>query len=97
MSYRLLVCDLDGTLLDHPPDLDLLLIDGLQHLNVPLTETIGIGDQENDLEMIEAAGLGIAMPGAPETVRQAAWRVVPPDEQGGLLALFTEILPQYFA
>jgi hydroxymethylpyrimidine pyrophosphatase-like HAD family hydrolase len=22
VSYRLLVCDLDGTLLDHPPDLD---------------------------------------------------------------------------
>jgi hypothetical protein len=34
---------------------------------------------------------------APETVRQAAGRVVPSDEQGGLLALFTEILPQYFA
>jgi len=68
-----------------------------EHLNVPFTETIGIGDQENDLEMIEAAGLGIAMPGAPETVRQAAGRVSPPDEQGGLLALFTEILPQYFA
>jgi len=67
------------------------------HLSVPLTETIGVGDQENDLEMIEAAGLGIAMSCAPETVRQAAGRVVPSDEQGGLLALFTEILPQYFA
>ena len=68
-----------------------------EHLSVPITETIGIGDQENDLEMIEAAGLGIAMPCAPGTVRQAAGRVAPPDEAGGLLALFTEILPQYFA
>jgi Cof subfamily protein (haloacid dehalogenase superfamily) len=68
-----------------------------EHLSVPLTDTIGIGDQENDLEMIEAAGLGIAMPCAPETVRRAAGRVAPPDEEGGLLALFTEILPQYFA
>ncbi|HEY4908941.1 MAG TPA: HAD family hydrolase [Methylomirabilota bacterium] len=67
------------------------------HLSVPLEETIGVGDQENDLEMIKAAGLGIAMPRAPETVRQAAGRVAPPDDQGGLLALFTEILPQYFA
>jgi Cof subfamily protein (haloacid dehalogenase superfamily) len=67
------------------------------HLNVPLVETIGVGDQENDLEMIEAAGLGIAMSCAPETVRRVAGRVAPSDEQGGLLALFTEILPQYFA
>ena len=62
-----------------------------------LSEVIGVGDQENDLEMIRAAGLGIAMPRAPETVRQAAGRVAPPDDKGGLLALFTEILPQYFA
>jgi Cof subfamily protein (haloacid dehalogenase superfamily) len=67
------------------------------YLSVPLAETIGVGDQENDLEMIKAAGLGIAMPHAPETVRQAAGRVAPPDDQGGLLALFTEILPHYFA
>jgi Cof subfamily protein (haloacid dehalogenase superfamily) len=67
------------------------------HLGVPLAEAIGVGDQENDLEMIMAAGLGIAMPRAPETVRAAAGRVTPPDAQGGLLALFAEILPQYFA
>ena len=64
---------------------------------MPLDGTIAVGDQENDLEMIRAAGLGIAMPRAPETVRRAAGRVAPPDEQGGLLALFTEILPEYFA
>lgn len=68
-----------------------------EHLGVPLAETVGVGDEENDLEMIEAAGLGVAMPHAPEAVRQAAGRLAPPDEQGGLLALFAEILPQYFA
>ena len=67
------------------------------HLGVRLEEVIAVGDQENDLEMIRAAGLGVAMPESPETVRQAAGRVAPPDEQGGLLALFTEILPDYFA
>jgi Cof subfamily protein (haloacid dehalogenase superfamily) len=66
------------------------------HLGVPLAEVIAVGDQENDLEMICAAGLGVAMPQAPETVRRAAGRVAPPDEQGGLLALFTELLPEYF-
>jgi len=29
-----------------------------EHLDVPLGRTIAVGDQENDLEMIEAAGLG---------------------------------------
>jgi hydroxymethylpyrimidine pyrophosphatase-like HAD family hydrolase len=43
-----------------------------------------------------AAGLGIAMPQAPETVRQAAQRVAPSDAEGGLRALFREILPQHF-
>ena len=56
-----------------------------------------MGDQENDLEMIEAAGLGIAMPQAPEGVRKAARQVAPSDAEGGLLALFREILPQHFA
>jgi hydroxymethylpyrimidine pyrophosphatase-like HAD family hydrolase len=67
------------------------------HLGVPLEETIAVGDQENDLEMIRAAGLGVPMPLASETVRGAAGRVAPPDDQGGLLALFTEILPEFFA
>ncbi len=67
------------------------------HLDVPLEDVVAVGDEENDTEMIRAAGLGIAMPKAPESVQQAAGRVAPPDEQGGLLALFTEIMPEYFA
>jgi hydroxymethylpyrimidine pyrophosphatase-like HAD family hydrolase len=30
VPYRLLVCDLDGTLLDHPPDFDPALVAGLR-------------------------------------------------------------------
>jgi hypothetical protein len=41
--------------------------------------------------------LGIAMPGAPEALRKAAGCIAPAGERGGLLGLFTEILPQYFA
>jgi hydroxymethylpyrimidine pyrophosphatase-like HAD family hydrolase len=35
-----------------------------------------VGDGENDLELIRAAGLGIAMGNAPDLVQQAADRVV---------------------
>jgi len=67
------------------------------HLGVPLERVVAVGDQENDLEMIEAAGLGVAMPGSPSAVRRAANRVAPPPDAGGLLALFRDILPEYFA
>jgi hypothetical protein len=56
-----------------------------------------VGDQENDLEMIRAAGLGVAMPQAPDFVRQAAARVAPPPRAGGLVALLREVLPERFA
>jgi len=63
---------------------------------VPLADIVAVGDQENDVEMIRAAGLGVAMPGAPEAVRNQAGRVAPTPDKGGLLALFREILPEYF-
>ena len=67
-----------------------------EHLGVPLSQTIAVGDQENDLEMIEAAGLGVAMPDAPARVRAAAGRVAPSARDGGLLALFRELMPERF-
>ena len=41
-------------------------------LGVPMAQTIAIGDQINDLSMIEAAGLGIAMANAEEGVKAVA-------------------------
>ena len=73
------------------------LADLAAHVSVPLAHVVAVGDQENDLEMIRAAGIGVAMPQAPEGVRAAADRVAPTPAEGGLLALFREILPDYFA
>jgi hypothetical protein len=42
------------------------------------------GDGDNDLELIRAAGLGIAMGNAPEHVRAAADRVVGHVDEAGL-------------
>ena len=39
---------------------------------VPLGEVIAIGDSENDLSMIQAAGLGVAVANAQEHVKAAA-------------------------
>jgi hypothetical protein len=67
-----------------------------EHLGVPLAAVVAVGDQENDLEMLRAAGLGVAMPHAPEAVRRAADRIAPSASRGGLLALFGELFPGRF-
>lgn len=41
-------------------------------LAIPLSATMAIGDQFNDLEMLALAGLGVAMGGAPDAVQAAA-------------------------
>jgi Cof subfamily protein (haloacid dehalogenase superfamily) len=66
------------------------------HLSLPLARVVAVGDQENDLEMLREAGLGVAMPHAPEPVRRAADRVAPASAEGGLLALFGELFPGRF-
>ena len=66
------------------------------HLRVPLARVVAVGDQENDLEMLREAGLGVAMPHAPDPVRRAADRVAPGAAEGGLLALLGELFPGRF-
>jgi Cof subfamily protein (haloacid dehalogenase superfamily) len=43
-----------------------------EYLRVPLEEVIAMGDQENDIEMLRAAGLGIAVGNASDTAKAAA-------------------------
>ena len=45
---------------------------------------IGIGDNFNDLDMIEYAGLGVAMGNAPDAVRRAADLVAPDNDADGV-------------
>jgi len=54
------------------------------HLGIPLAETIAVGDNLNDLEMIRIAGLGVAMGNAPEEVKSHAGYVALTNEQEGL-------------
>jgi Cof subfamily protein (haloacid dehalogenase superfamily) len=53
-------------------------------LSVSIEETIAVGDNWNDLEMIEAAGLGVAMGHAPEGVRAKAGYVCGTAEEEGV-------------
>jgi Cof subfamily protein (haloacid dehalogenase superfamily) len=52
-------------------------------LGVPMSATMAVGDQVNDLEMLTMAGLGVAMGGAPPEVRAAADHVTAGIEEDG--------------
>ncbi len=63
-----------------------------RRLGIEPRETLAIGDQLNDLEMIGEAGVGVAMAGAPEAVRAAARVVAPPIEEEGAAQVLEELL-----
>ena len=66
------------------------------HLGVSLDRVVAVGDHDNDLEMVEVAGVGLAMAHAPESVRAVADRIAPAPADGGLLRLLAEVLPESF-
>jgi Cof subfamily protein (haloacid dehalogenase superfamily) len=55
-----------------------------ERCGVELAEVMAVGDNFNDLDMIEAAGLGVAMGNAPAAVRARADWVAPSVEEDGL-------------
>jgi Cof subfamily protein (haloacid dehalogenase superfamily) len=57
------------------------------HLGIPLGETIGIGDNDNDLELMEQAGLGVAMGNASPMVKAAADYIAPPVDEEGVVEI----------
>ncbi len=64
-----------------------------RRLGVDLRDALAIGDQLNDLEMIEEVGFGVAMPHGPAELRAAASLVAPPfDEDGAAQVLETYVL-----
>ena len=54
------------------------------HLGFSLEETIGIGDNDNDLELVEWAGLGVAMGNASPALEAAADYIAPPVDNDGV-------------
>ena len=52
-------------------------------LNIPAAACIAVGDAENDIPMLQVAGLGIAMGNAPSHVKTAADRIVSDLDHGG--------------
>lgn len=58
------------------------------YLGVPVEDTIAIGDSENDLEMLKAAGVGIAMGNASDYVKKTADDITESVVQDGVYHAF---------
>lgn len=54
------------------------------HLGIPPEAVIAVGDNLNDLEMLQRAGVGVAMGNAPEALRRAADVVTGTNDEEGL-------------
>ena len=63
-----------------------------RHLGIAMEETIAFGDGTNDLTMLRAAGLGVAMGNAVPEVKAAADRVTDDNEHAGVAKVINEIL-----
>ena len=59
---------------------------------VPLAQTMAIGDQYGDLEMIAEAGHGVAMAGAPAPVQAVARYIAPPLADEGAAQMIEELV-----
>lgn len=59
---------------------------------ISAAEIVAIGDDMNDLPMIEGAGLGVAMGHAPEAVRSAADLVTGEHDRDGVALLVNDVL-----
>jgi 5-amino-6-(5-phospho-D-ribitylamino)uracil phosphatase len=59
---------------------------------VEAREICAVGDDVNDVPMIEAAGLGVAMANAPAEVRATADRIAPTNDEDGLATVVDWLL-----
>jgi len=66
----------------------------LKDLGIPLENVLAMGDAENDIEMLQMVGLGIAVGNASEATRKAAKEIVASNNEDGVAqALEKFVLP----
>ncbi len=66
----------------------------LKNLEINPKEMIAVGDGHNDIEMIELAGLGVAMANAREAVRERADYITKSNDEDGIAHLVQFLLPE---
>jgi Cof subfamily protein (haloacid dehalogenase superfamily) len=62
-----------------------------QHHGVPRSEIMAIGDNYNDLEMLEFAGLPVLMGNASEELKQSGWKLTGSNAESGVAQALEEL------
>ncbi|MBS7528558.1 HAD family phosphatase [Fusibacter paucivorans] len=62
------------------------------HYQIPVEDVIAFGDNENDMDMIAYAGVGVAMGNAVESVKAIADRVAPTNDEDGLVVMLEALM-----
>jgi Cof subfamily protein (haloacid dehalogenase superfamily) len=65
----------------------------VRELQIPAHEVLAIGDAENDIEMMQAAGIGVAMGNADEKTQAAADYVVATNDADGVAEAVERFVP----
>jgi phosphoglycolate phosphatase (TIGR01487 family) len=64
-------------------------------MRIPAEEFLAVGDSENDLEMIEAAGIGVAVANAGDAVKAASDYITEKGDGDGFVEAVTRYLPYF--
>ena len=64
-------------------------------LGIPEENSVAVGDYENDIEMITAAGIGAAVDNADDNVKEAADIVLPRCEENAIMHLICFLEEMY--
>ncbi len=63
-----------------------------RHRGIPREQVMAIGDNYNDIEMLEFAGIPVIMGNASEDLKQNGWRVTLGNDQSGVAAAVEQVL-----
>ena len=63
-----------------------------RHINCDLKDIIAFGDALNDICMLKAAGTGVAMGNAEDSVKAAADIIAPPNTEDGVAKIINDLL-----
>jgi Cof subfamily protein (haloacid dehalogenase superfamily) len=73
------------------------ILEVCRRLNIDPTQTAAVGDDVNDLAMLERAGFGVAMGNATPRPKQIAKRILDTNARDGLAAFLEELLETDFS
>jgi Cof subfamily protein (haloacid dehalogenase superfamily) len=62
------------------------------HMNVAMEQVVAVGDNLNDLSMVSAAGLGVAMGNSPDELKDIAQHITLSNDEDGVAAVIRDFL-----